>query len=293
MPLETVSADGHVDMTRVRPKAEVATGYVRFQDGDILVPKVAPTFQAGRATVVSHLEHGAGAGSTELHVLRAREGVDPRYICYVTRSLPFLSEGVSSFQGVAGLQRVSGQFLRDFPVLHFSLGEQRRIADFLDDQVALLDEAVRLRRKGTGLMSERLASVVEEAMWAAGRESPRGTPWIPNCERDERPARARGDYVGGAGVPFFRSANLDKESLEPKLDNLARAQVPAGYEPEAARASVASGDVLVGITGANAGWVTHVRHPGGSLGRSSSARRAHPSGPDPSGFTVARTLAQE
>ena len=47
MPLETVWADGRADTSRARPKAEVSTGYVRFMEGDILSPKVTPTFQAG------------------------------------------------------------------------------------------------------------------------------------------------------------------------------------------------------------------------------------------------------
>ncbi len=138
-PLETIWADARADRTRQRSKADVATGFARFQEGDVLLPKTAPTFEHARAMTAQDTVNGAGAGSTELHVLRAREGVDARFLGYVVRSKPFIKEGVSAYQGVAGLQRVPADFVAEWPVLQVGLDEQRRIADFLDDQVALLE----------------------------------------------------------------------------------------------------------------------------------------------------------
>ena len=155
MPLETVWADSRVDFSRRCAKAAVASGYTRFRDGDVLVPKVTPTFQAGRV-VVAQLETQAGAGTTELHVIRARAGVsDARFLAYVCRSKPFLDEGVSAFQGVAGLQRVPDEFLRSFPIADIPLEEQRRIADFLDTETARLDQLMTLRDRQVTLLSER------------------------------------------------------------------------------------------------------------------------------------------
>ena len=78
----------------------------------------------------------------DLHVLRAREGVDPRWICYALRSSDYLREGVTAFQGVAGLQRVPADFVAAFRVAHRTAEEQRRIADFLDDRVARIDQII-------------------------------------------------------------------------------------------------------------------------------------------------------
>ena len=52
---------------------------------------------------IERLGQRMGAGTTELHVLRARPGVDPRWICYAVRSGHFLQEGVTAFEGVADL----------------------------------------------------------------------------------------------------------------------------------------------------------------------------------------------
>lgn len=170
MPLEAVWADDRMDSARQRRKGEVAAGYVRFQDGDVLVPKVTPTFQAGRVPVVTGLCNGVGAGSTELHVLRARPGVDPRYLAYAMRTSPFLTEGASAFQGVAGLQRVPDLFLRDFALPEFSLEEQSRIADFLDAQVTLLDQAVSLRDTQVALAHESLAARLDLLLRQGGHQ---------------------------------------------------------------------------------------------------------------------------
>lgn len=159
MPLETVWADDRLDTSRIRPKSEVAGGYVRFQNFDVLCPKVTPTFQAGRSAHVGGLVNGVGAATTEVHVLRSKPTVaDPRYVRYALLTKPFLEEGVSRFQGVAGLQRVPEDFVQNFRVNDRPLDEQRRIADFLDDQIARIDQAGALRQGQLTTLEERRAA---------------------------------------------------------------------------------------------------------------------------------------
>lgn len=143
LPLEAVWSDSRADHGRLATKSDVASGYTRFRAGDVVCPKVTPTFQAGRSMVVQSV----GAGTTELHILRPREGVDARWLCYAVRSKHFLDEGVTAFQGVAGLQRVPPEFVNSFRVAEYSPKEQRRIADFLDDRISRIDRIIAARRK--------------------------------------------------------------------------------------------------------------------------------------------------
>jgi type I restriction enzyme S subunit len=158
MPLETVWADARLDMSRVRRKSEVVAGYTRFRNGDILLPKVTPTFQAGRSAIVDRLVSGVGAGTTELHVLRARPGNDTRYLRYLVQSENFLTEGVAAFQGVAGLQRVPSEFVKNFSVPSLALDEQHRVADFLDRESVHFREIVTLRRRQIDAVESRLGA---------------------------------------------------------------------------------------------------------------------------------------
>lgn len=168
LPLEAVWSDDRADQTRRVPKSTVDSGYTRFQQGDTVCPKVTPTFQAARSMRAASV----GAGTTELHVLRPRTNADPRWITYAVRSKHFLEEGVTAFQGVAGLQRVPPEFVANFRVVDFPLEEQRRIADFLDDRVARIDQIVAARRRQILAVHERytawLAAFLDELGSASG-----------------------------------------------------------------------------------------------------------------------------
>lgn len=203
MPLETVWADSRVDLTRKRPKSEVDTGYVRFRAGDVLCPKVTPTFQAGRSALIPPLETPAGAASTEVHVVRPRPDVsDPRFVRYCLLAPSFLTEGVSAFQGVAGLQRVSQEFLSDLSIRSLSVGEQRRIADFLDDQVARIDNIIDARRS----QSMRIASAALESVKMATTGLPSaefsstGIPWMPAIGSGHRLWRVSQSFNTASGT---------------------------------------------------------------------------------------------
>ena len=163
LPLEAVWPGYRLDLSRRRPKGEVNTGYTRFREGDILIPKITPTFEADRTVLVRGLEGGVGAGSTELHVVRPRPGVEPRFLRYVFSSRPFLAGGEASMTGVAGQQRVPEEWVKDFPVCAFDLSTQRAIADYLDDTAVLIDGLVAKQR----LVIEKLEEYRQALITAA------------------------------------------------------------------------------------------------------------------------------
>lgn len=137
MPLETVWSNGRADVSRRAIKADVATGYTRFDSGDILVPKVTPTFEAGRSCR-PRIATPAGAASTEVHVVRGVE-VNPDFLTYVFQSLPFLTEGATTLEGVGNLRRVPADWLGGYPIWRPSDGAQREVVSFLDRETAKID----------------------------------------------------------------------------------------------------------------------------------------------------------
>lgn len=157
-----------------------------------------------------------GAGTTELHVLRPQEGVDSRWLCYAVRSKHFLDEGVTAFQGVAGLQRVSPEFVNSFRVADYSAQEQRRIADFLDDRVSRIDRIIAARRDELDLVrtvpwvqfSAALSSVptmpLRRAI-ASLSDGPFGSAFSSADYVDSGPAVIR---LGDIGFAEFRADNL-------------------------------------------------------------------------------------
>ncbi|WP_405943631.1 hypothetical protein [Streptomyces sp. NBC_00932] len=160
LPMESVWPDDRLNISQRRTKAEVATGYTRFQDGDVLVPKITPTFEAGRAVLIKGLFGRVGAGTTELHVVRPGPRIDSRFLLYVVSTHRFLKLGAAEMYGVAGQQRVPDGFLRDLPISLPSLDEQCRIADFLDHETGKINDLLSKKHLLLSLMDERIDSRV-------------------------------------------------------------------------------------------------------------------------------------
>jgi type I restriction enzyme S subunit len=175
LPLEAVWPGDRLDTTRRQPKAAVSSGYTRFREGDILLPKITPTFQADRTVIAIGLEGGVGAGTTELHVVRAGSDADVRYLRYLLSSKKFLDEGEASMIGVAGQKRVPDDYLRDLPVPVVDLRRQRAIADYLDRETARIDALIEKKQRMVELLEERFDAQLMDAVLGGTECS--GPPW--------------------------------------------------------------------------------------------------------------------
>lgn len=95
---------------------------------------------------------------TAYYVDRRHSDCDLRWLYYVlqTADLPSVSADV----GVPGLSRERAYEVRVVSPPTFA--EQRRIADFLDDQVTRIDQVIHLRKQHINLLEERFRSLVTE-----------------------------------------------------------------------------------------------------------------------------------
>ena len=135
-----VGEDGRIANVQQRLLAEVSKGYTVFRAGDVLLAKITPCFENGKAAVVEGLSSKVGFGSTEFHVLRPSAAIDARFLFHLIWNPGFRRSGASRMTGSAGQKRVPSAFLAEFTFTLPSLIEQRRIA-------AILDKADSLRRK--------------------------------------------------------------------------------------------------------------------------------------------------
>jgi type I restriction enzyme S subunit len=142
IPMEAVDeTTGAVVAAQIRPYRSVARGYTYFQNGDIILAKITPCMQNGKAAIVSNLRDGVGFGSTEFHVLRPKTGVDARWIYYLVRSAEFRRKAEDNFEGSAGQRRVPENFLRELCV-PFPKDESSstHLLDALEPQLARLQQ---------------------------------------------------------------------------------------------------------------------------------------------------------
>lgn len=127
--------------TRIRPVGEVITGYTCFRDRDVLLAKITPCFENGKAGIAAGLKNGIGFGSTEFYVLRASDKILPEFVYQIVKRQAFREEGAENMAGTAGQQRVRRDFIENLEIPLPPLEEQRRIVTEIEGYQKVLDGA--------------------------------------------------------------------------------------------------------------------------------------------------------
>jgi len=120
---------------------EVGTGYTFFADGDVLVAKVTPCFENGKAGVARALTNGVGFGSSEFYVLRPHHEVLAEYVYLWVTSQAFREPAIQQMTGTGGLQRVPKGFVEQFRVPLPPLDVQKSILAEIEDYQKQITEA--------------------------------------------------------------------------------------------------------------------------------------------------------
>lgn len=119
---------------------EIKKGFTHFADGDIGVAKITPCFQNRKSVIFKNLISGYGAGTTELTVVRTiNETVLPEYLLWFFKSEYFIANGVKSFTGTAGQQRIHKDYLATCLIPLPPLAEQKRIVEKLEQLLPLCE----------------------------------------------------------------------------------------------------------------------------------------------------------
>lgn len=124
----------------VRKWMDIKKGFTHFANGDIGVAKITPCFQNRKSVIFKNLPNGFGAGTTELTVSRIiGDTLCSEYLLWFFKTDYFISNGVKSFTGTAGQQRIHKDYL---PCCLFPLPpieEQKRIVAKLEELLPLCE----------------------------------------------------------------------------------------------------------------------------------------------------------
>lgn len=163
MPLESIWSSGAADYSHRKAWKKSDTSYTQFQRGDILVPKVTPTVFHGRS-MIADIDSEVGLATSEVHVLRPRGNVDPRWLTYNLVSGEFLDRARGEVFGVGGLQRISAGYLGSYKVPQIPLDTQKRIADYLDRETAEIDEMIRDLNQNLTPLGQRKRQILSKLL---------------------------------------------------------------------------------------------------------------------------------
>ena len=112
---------------------DVKSGFTHFTNGDVVFAKITPCFQNRKSVVFHDLENCYGAGTTELHILRAYpDTIFSAYLLYFVKSPYFIEHGKINFSGTAGQQRFGTDAVRHTFIPIPPYNEQIRICNQIE-----------------------------------------------------------------------------------------------------------------------------------------------------------------
>jgi type I restriction enzyme S subunit len=151
---------------QIRLIKEVVKGFTPFQEGDVLFAKITPCMENGKGAHAVGLINGVGFGTTEFHVLRAKERVSSRYLYHLSMFDLLRKKAEAQMTGSAGQQRVPADFFDKYQAPFFQLDEQIQIARILDtiDEVIQRTEQLiaKLKAIKQGLLHDLLTRGLDE-----------------------------------------------------------------------------------------------------------------------------------
>ncbi|TSA32861.1 MAG: restriction endonuclease subunit S [Verrucomicrobiaceae bacterium] len=166
IPMGDVSESGRWLGNQTRRLSEVQNGFTCFAEGDVLFAKITPCMENGKGCLATGLSNSVGFGSTEFHVLRAKNHSDAGYIYQWSTYQDLRKAARNSMTGSAGQQRVPADFFEKFLVPAPPKSEQTKIAEILStvDRAISQTEALiaKQQRLKTGLMQDLLTRGIDE-----------------------------------------------------------------------------------------------------------------------------------
>lgn len=143
-----------------RKLSEVLSGFTYFKNNDILLAKITPCFENGKAGIARNLKNGIGFGSTEYIVIRANTSlVYPEWIFYHINTLEFIEGGKAFMTGTAGQQRVDINYVKQYRIPVPPLEEQKKILDQISYEQSLIEPSKQIIKVFTEKIKTRIKEV--------------------------------------------------------------------------------------------------------------------------------------
>lgn len=213
------SGTGRIQATNI--PVRVSAEGLRHQSGDVLFGKLRPYLMK------SYLAEEVATATGELLVLRPTHRIDSRFLFYVTMSQTWIEWATATSYG-SKMPRTSWQAMSSFRFPLPGLDEQRRVAGFLERELARIDSLIEGCRRLDRLLAERASSCrcdcvsgrMEPGEAAPGPfgDLPIDWPLVPLRKLVPRVGVGvvvdPSTYFSNEGVPFLRGGNIRVGSID-------------------------------------------------------------------------------
>lgn len=221
-----------------RKWGDIKKAYVHFQSRDVIVAKVTPCFENGKAGVVPEVPNGIGAGSSEFCVFRPAQGIDERYLLAWLSTEDFRRRATVAMTGSVGLKRVPKDVFLSEELLLAPECEQRRIADKLDTVLtrvdALNDRLARITPLLKRFRQSVLAAATSGRLTEDWRLTHSSSVWksaeiqdVAHVGTGSTPLRSNPDFFASSGTPWVTSSATSEEVVKQADEYVTAAAIAA------------------------------------------------------------------
>lgn len=209
VPMQAVSESGWKFLrTEERRYSDVRKGYTHFAEDDVLLAKITPCFENGKAAIARELRNGLGCGTTELHVLRPLGGIRPEYLYHYLHQESFRHSAVHNMTGTAGQLRVPLSHIEQVRLPLPPLPEQRRIVAKLEELLSKVDACQKrldripliLKRFRQSVLAAACSGKLTEEWRRTHRELSSAKSLLATEAGERGKKRKRAGRLWGAGV---------------------------------------------------------------------------------------------
>lgn len=158
------AAAGEIPLVRIRDifagefetfvPAEVVPDECIIRDGDVVIG-MDGDFN------ITLWKRGPAALNQRVCLLRARNGVDNRFLAY---SLPHHLKIINDLTYSTTVKHLSSGQIQHIRVSAFTFDQQRSIADYLDRETAQIDELIDAQERFVDLLKERRRAIIERSL---------------------------------------------------------------------------------------------------------------------------------
>lgn len=145
--------------SEIKKLEDVIKGYTYFRNDDVLLAKVTPCFENGKAGIAKDLVNEIGFGSSEYYVFRPTKKVRALWLYLCITSSRFRERGKESMTGTGGLQRVPKGFVECWQIPLPSIEVQDEILAKVENQSTLVNSTKQLIEIYEAKIKERIGKV--------------------------------------------------------------------------------------------------------------------------------------
>lgn len=145
--------------TQTKQLSEVYKGYTYFRENDVLLAKVTPCFENGKAGIAKGLQNGIGFGSSEYFVFRPNNKILSTWIYLNIITSTFRNGGKLNMTGTGGLQRVPSAFVKSTLIPLPEIRIQNKIVAKIENEQNLVTANRKLIEIFEQKIKDRIAKV--------------------------------------------------------------------------------------------------------------------------------------